>query len=120
MKINKILLIIFFIIILCMFLGYYFNKELLFLPKGELLYTIDSPNDYYRANIYYVEGGNISADGVRVEVVHNKSKKNIYWSYPETWSETEQWIYDIKWIDSNTININGVTLDVNKQKYRNN
>jgi hypothetical protein len=62
--------------------------------------------------MYIVEGNATVATTVRGELLKNKkgTKKNIYWDYRIT--DT-----NVKWVDPDTVSINGHKLDVEKDIY---
>lgn len=83
------------------------------LPQGEYLTEETSPDKSYTVRAYLSNGGATTAYAVRVELVFNNQKdksKNIYWNYRE---ETAA----IKWLDNDTVIINGHTLDVPNEKF---
>lgn len=82
------------------------------LPKGEFLQSYDSPNSEFTINIYLCNGGATTDFSIRGEVVDNRNSniKNIYWSYHEAKAE-------VRWIDEETVVINGHTLNVLKDVY---
>lgn len=86
---------------------YYFTfHSTFFLPKGELVEKIDSPDKSYTAMIYRV-----NQDGLRVDVKRSFfRKKIIYWS----WREAD---INVSWVDDYTISINDRILDVTKDVY---
>ena len=93
----------------------FFSNNLLFLPKGEIIETLISQDNKHTMNAYIIDGGSLSANAIRVEIINNKTKKvkNIYWSYPE--NEVE-----IKWIDNETVIINNIKLNIYKDTYNKN
>jgi len=88
-----------------------FNLENL--PNGSLVNTGHSPNGDYTLNIYLVNGGSTVDWAIRGEVIfaeEDMSPKTIYWSYHENKA-------DIKWIDNQTVSINGHVLNVLTDTY---
>ncbi len=84
-----------------------------FAPSLEPLAQADSPDGRWRAEAYLVNGGATTAYGVRVyarERTGLQRIRRIYWQYPET---------DVRlvWLNSGTIEVNGVTLDVRHDAY---
>ena len=71
-----------------------------FIPK--IVASTDSPNKRYTINLYFIDGGPISANADRIEIVDNKNNKkwNIYYEYKRN-------IKEYKWIDNERILING-------------
>ncbi|GAB6109503.1 DUF5412 family protein [Fusibacter bizertensis] len=83
------------------------------IPKGELIDQIDSSTGEYSIKVYLVNGGATTSYAIRGELTYNhvdKKAKNIYWNYKE---ETAL----VKWIDENTVEINGHEIDVRYQVY---
>lgn len=83
------------------------------IPEGELIDQIDSPSGEYSLRVYLVNGGATTSYAIRGELAYNqldKKSKNIYWNYKE---ETAL----VKWIDNNTVDINGHVIDVRYQVY---
>ncbi|MBM7562950.1 DUF5412 family protein, partial [Fusibacter tunisiensis] len=83
------------------------------IPEGELIDQIESPSGEYSLSIYLVNGGATVSYAIRGELAYNqlnKMSKNIYWNYKE---ETAL----VKWIDNNTVDINGHIIDVRYQVY---
>ncbi|MFI8708350.1 DUF5412 domain-containing protein [Bacillus sp. NPDC077411] len=80
-------------------------------PTGKLIRTVESPNGDYKIKTYVQDGGSLSADAVRGELVHLKtnSAKTIYWNYPDN-DPT------IEWIDETTVTIGNQTLHIPKQE----
>lgn len=75
------------------------------LPKGEFLATSTSEDGKYKINTYLCNGGATVDFAVRAEVVYKNKTRNIYWKYHEKNS-------NISWIDNDTVNINGVSIDL--------
>lgn len=82
------------------------------LPKGEYLTEAISPSGEYTVKAYLCNGGATVDYAVRGELINNSSEKtkNIYWEYKKAKA-------DIKWIDKDTVNINGHMIEVPKGKY---
>lgn len=83
------------------------------LPIGEYLTEESSPDGKYTFKAYVVNGGATTSYTVRGELVFNqknRNAKNIYWNYKEDSA-------DIKWLDNDTVLINGHSLDVPKDKF---
>lgn len=83
------------------------------LPTGEFLDEETSPDGTYTVKAYLANGGATVPYSIRGELVFNNrdgKTKNIYWNYRE---ETA----DIHWVDSDTVTINGHTLNVPKEKF---
>jgi hypothetical protein len=77
-----------------------------------LFYSLNSPNNTYKVELYRANGGATTSYTLRGEVSNNKNKesKNIYWGYDEE-KDT------VSWENNRTVTINGHTLDVEKDKY---
>ena len=83
------------------------------LPKGELQSQVTSPDGNYTLKIYLCNGGATVDYAIRGEIVFNNGKKetkNIYWNYHEKSSE-------VKWIDEQTVEINGIKLNIFNDEY---
>jgi len=83
------------------------------LPTGEYLTGETSPNGKYTVKAYVTDGGATTSYSVRGELVFNEKDnqtKNIYWNYREDTA-------NISWADTNTVIINGHTLDVPSDKF---
>lgn len=80
-------------------------------PTGNLIRTIESPNGDYKLKTYVQDGGSLSANAVRGELIHIKtnSTKTIYWNYPDNDPLVE-------WIDKTTVKIGNQTLHIPKQE----
>lgn len=112
-KFGIALLILFVIaIIFCWIYLKWSNKELLNLPEGEKLFTVVSPNKEMKLNMYFINGGSLSADSIRGEIVSKDRKYNIYYCYRDC-----DFAVDVKWLDNNHVKINGVKLSLD-DKYR--
>lgn len=110
-EIKKVLKLLF--TVLCFFIGiigygvYWAFFDMNRLPKGEYLTEETSPDGTYTLKAY-VSSPSLSADAVRGELIFNErngKSKNIYWNYRESTAE-------IKWIDDDTVIINGHRLHV--------
>lgn len=83
------------------------------LPTGEYLTEETSPDGEYTLRAYITNGGATTSYTIRGELVFNKKDgktKNIYWNYREDSA-------DIVWIDRDTVEINGHSLDVPNDKF---
>lgn len=81
------------------------------LPEGELIAGYPSASAACSVNIYRCSSGATVADAVRGEVVfENGKRKNIYWQYRESDAA-------VRWIDSETVSINGRILNIYHDKY---
>ena len=81
------------------------------LPEGELITSADSPDGTYRVSGYLCDGGVTVDHAVRAEVMTLSTGKhrNIYWEYHCDNLK--------KWLDVNTVQINGRQLDVRTESY---
>ncbi|MDO7788167.1 DUF5412 domain-containing protein [Desulforamulus aquiferis] len=83
------------------------------LPKQVLISEVKSPDGAYTVKAYLSNGGATTSFAVLGELNYNKvakKPKNIYWNYREDHA-------DIKWIDNDTVIINGQKLDVPYQSF---
>ncbi|SDH66836.1 hypothetical protein SAMN05192534_1095 [Alteribacillus persepolensis] len=83
------------------------------LPAGEHLTEATSPDGTYTLKAYASHGNATVSNAVRGELVFHEEKdktKNIYWNYREESA-------DIRWMDDDTVEINGRTLDVPHDTY---
>lgn len=105
-------IIVIIIVLVIVYAIYYFFYNTSNLPEGDLIESIKSPTDEYKLNSYFINGGSLSGDAIRVELTNNKTskRKNIYWGYPESTA-------NIKWINEDTVEINGHTLNIHKDRY---
>lgn len=78
----------------------------------EIVQEVPSPNGTYIVTAYLNNGGATTDYAVLCSVkTHGKNKeKNIYWQYRCT-------RVDIIWINEDTVNINGIELNVKKDTY---
>ncbi|MDR3614097.1 MAG: DUF5412 family protein [Candidatus Obscuribacterales bacterium] len=83
------------------------------LPNGESLGRYPSPDKHYDLVVYRCSS-TLSAHAIRGAIMNNadfiRSYKNIYWSYPAEKA-------DVQWLDNKTVKINGVTLDVERDRF---
>lgn len=83
------------------------------LPTGEYITEATSPDGKYTLVAYVTNGGATTSYAVRGELIFNQEggkAKNIYWNYKEESA-------DIKWLDHDTVTINGHSLDVPRDKF---
>ena len=109
-KIGAIILVLVIVIISFM---YYFSTSINYLPKGNYLYSVESPNKEFKLNAYIVNGGSLSGDAIRVELENsiNNNTKNIYWKYPIS-------NVDINWLDNSNVIINDIKLNIHTDIYK--
>lgn len=107
---RRILLIT---LLLCFGYGfYYLFYDMSNLPQGIFISSVNSPNNEYTVKSYLYNGGATTGYAVRVELINNKTDKtkNIYWQYKIDKSE-------IVWLDNETVRINGIKLNIYKDRY---
>ena len=82
------------------------------LDGQEIITVSDSPDSSYTVTAYLNNGGATTDYAVLCAVKNNKTGKerNIYWNYHCSTA-------DIQWLDDKTVSINGIELDVTKDKY---
>ena len=82
------------------------------LPQGEFLTSAEAPNGLHRIDAYLCNGGATVDFAVRCAVVDIDSgeERNIYWQYHQ---QTAQ----IEWIDEETVEINGIRLNIFTDSY---
>lgn len=82
------------------------------LEGQEVIQEVSSPNDTYTITAYLNNGGATTGYAVLCSVKNNSTgkEKNIYWQYSCTKA-------DIVWLDEETVQINGVELNVKKDTY---
>lgn len=108
-KKNKVLLIKLVIVLMLIFGIYKVFYDIDTITGGTYLSSVNSPDNRYILKAYFIDGGSLNGNGIRVELINSETKKikNIYFNYPEN---------DVKmqWIDKDTVIINDITLDINK------
>ncbi len=85
---------------------FFYNME--DLPNGKLLESVESPDGDKAASVYLIE--NALGTAVRCSVDDGEEQKNIYW-------QTDERKAEIRWLDDESILINGVTLNVTDGSY---
>ena len=82
------------------------------LDGQKLLEKVSSPDGGYTVSAYLNDGGATTGYAVLCSVKNNETnkEKNIYWNYRCTKA-------DIDWISEDTVIINGVELNVDKDTY---
>lgn len=103
------------ILLICSLLGYGFYwafYDIQHIEGQKIIQKVASPNGTYTVTAYLNDGGATTDYAVLCSVKSNDQgkEKNIYWQYH---------CYDasIVWIDDETIQINGVELNVKKDTY---
>ena len=82
------------------------------LPQGEFLTEEESPNGQYTIKLYLTNGGATTPYAIRGELVFHEragKTKNIYWNLGET--------AEVQWLDDQTVEINGISLNVLKDRF---
>lgn len=106
--------VIVFLLIISMFgYGFYWAfYDIQRLEGQEVIQEVPSPNDTYTITAYLNNGGATTDYAVLCSVKNNSTgkEKNIYWQY-----HCEE--ADIIWLDEQTVQINGVELNVKKDTY---
>ncbi|WP_226037701.1 DUF5412 domain-containing protein [Aquibacillus saliphilus] len=114
---KKVCLIIFFVAILTTgLIGYgiywaFFDMERL--PTGRFLTEEISPDGKYTIKAYVANSGATTSYSIRGELVFNERNnktKNVYWNYRENTA-------NIKWVDNDTVRINGHELNLPNDKF---
>ncbi len=74
--------------------------------------SYESPTGEYRINIYLCDGGATVDFSIRGELLTKATgvRRNIYWNYHERDAS-------VNWIDDETVNINGHTLNIHNDIY---
>jgi len=82
------------------------------LPVGSFQREYDSPSKKYTINSYICGSGGLPDWAARCEVVNNMNGevRNIYWDYKIK-------LIDVKWINDNTVSINGHKINVENEVY---
>lgn len=108
---KKVLLVLLAIPIIIIVFIYWKFFSLQGIPHGELIRTVKSPDEKYIIKTYIHDGGSLSRDAVRGELIdsRNNSTKNIYWNYPDKDPA-------IEWLDKNKVKIGNQILDISKQE----
>ena len=111
-KCFKILLSALLVVILSACAFYWAFFDLQRVDGQELLKQSDSPDGNYTVSVFLNNGGATTGYAVLCSVLNhqNGKEKNIYWNYPCSDAE-------IVWLDADTVNINGIALDINKDTY---
>ena len=107
--VESILLIIFALISYGIYWAFFDIQRL---DGQEVITVSDSPDSSYTVTAYLNNGGATTDYAVLCAVKNNKTGKerNIYWNYHCSTA-------DIQWLDDKTVSINGIELDVTKDKY---
>lgn len=112
-KNHKKLVIVVIVFLIYIYIVFFSRFRMYYLPTGEYLKSLESPNSAYTLKAYRYSGGATVDWSLRVEVVNNSNNKkyNIYYRYHDYDAEME-------WLDDNTVKINGKSLNIHKEYYR--
>ena len=107
--VASILLIIFALISYGVYWAFFDIQRL---DGQAVIIASESPDSSYTVTAYLNNGGATTDYAVLCAVKNNKTGKerNIYWNYHCSTA-------DIQWLDDKTVSINGIELDVTKDKY---
>lgn len=105
-------IVVFLIIALLGYGFYWVFYDIQRLEGQEVIQEVSSPNGTYTITAYLNDGGATTGYAVLCSVKNNNigKEKNIYWKYRCTKA-------DITWLDEETVQINGVELNVKKDTY---
>ena len=113
---KKALLIVGIVVLLIIaLLGYtiyWVFYDIQCLEGQEVIQEVSSPNGTHTVTAYLNNGGATTGYAVLCSVKNNSTgkEKNIYWQYHCTKA-------DIIWLDEQTVQINGVELNIKKDTY---
>jgi len=112
---NKKIMKIFIICTLSITISYcIYNKfyNINAIPEGKFINEIQSPKNDYNLKTYLIDGGSLSANAIRIELINinTQEKKNIYFNYPEENVE-------MVWKSDYIVDINGIELNILKDYY---
>ena len=105
--------IVVFLIVSLLGYGFYWAfYDIQRLDGQDVIEEVSSPNGTYTITAYLNSGGATTDYAVLCSVKNNSTgkEKNIYWQYRCTEA-------DIVWLDEQTVQINGVELNVKKDTY---
>jgi hypothetical protein len=89
----------------------FYNTEKI--EPGEFISEETSPGGSYTVKTYLNNAGatvDYAVLGVLYFNKEDKDSKNIYWQYEETYGK-------INWLDDDTVNVNGIEINVPDEKY---
>ena len=109
---KKIIIPVLIFVLLCVYAVNWAFFDIQRLDGQKLLKEVPSPDGRYTVSAYLNNGGATTDYAVLCSVKNNETnkEKNIYWNYHCTKA-------DINWISEDTVIINGVELNVNKDIY---
>lgn len=117
MKLKVLLPFVLFLIIgsiICILVTIgYKQKNLIGIPEGKLKYSKLSPNEKNKLNYYFIDGGSISANAMRIEIETPKEKYNIYYCYSECDFESV-----VEWKDNQNIMIGNRIINIKGNKIK--
>lgn len=111
-KKHKVIIILLLLIFLTVYGMHWSFFDIQRLEGQEFLCESSSPDGRYTVTAYLNNGGATTDYAVLCTATDNETgrDRNIYWNYKCETAEVE-------WIDEDTARINGVDLDVMKDKY---
>ena len=110
----KVIIIILLILVIVVLIGIKYREvNLIGLPQGELKYSISSPNNEIKCNYYFIDGGLISADAMRIEIETSNEKYNLYYCYKECDFDAT-----ITWKDNENILLGNRIININEKKIK--
>ena len=116
-KVLKAIILIFLVVIVGAYSIHWAFFDIQRIDGQELIKEVVSPDGKYTISAYLNNGGATTDYAVLCSVKNNENekKKNIYWNYHCTEAK-------IEWNDEDTVTINGVELNIDKDiyDYRNN
>lgn len=109
---SNIIIVILLIVSLLGYGFYWAFYDIQRIEGHDVIAEVSSPNDTYTITAYLNNGGATTSYAVLCSVTNNSTgkEKNIYWQY-----RCEQ--VDIVWLDEETVQINGIELNVKKDTY---
>lgn len=116
-KVLKAIILIFLVVIVGAYAIHWAFFDIQRIDGQELINEVVSPDGKYTISAYLNNGGATTDYAVLCLVKNNENekKKNIYWNHHCTEAK-------IEWNDKDTVTINGVELNIDKDiyDYRNN
>jgi len=111
-KLLIIGIVVLLVIALLAFGFYWAFYDIQHIEGQEIIQEVYSPNGTYTVTAYLNNGGATTSYAVLCSVKNNNTgkEKNIYWQYRCTDA-------DIIWLDEDTVQINGVKLNVKRDTY---
>ena len=111
-KAVKIIIPVLIFVLLCAYVVNWAFFDIQRLNGQDLIKEVSSADGRYTVTAYLNNGGATTDYAVLCSVKNNETnkEKNIYWNYHCTKA-------DINWISEDTVIINGIELNVNKDTY---